>query len=104
MHAAATTPTKPLDCVAHYAQRWQPSPNDRRVGLRIIIFGACSAFTRVAACMFAGPPKAARYIGVLRLLRHLYSRSDCYRLERQLPGGSLLPLKSDAFARHTVRS
>ncbi len=36
--------------------RWLPSPKQRRVGLRIILFEACSAFTRVAACVLAEPP------------------------------------------------
>ena len=37
--------------------RWLPSPKQRRVGLRIMLFEACSAFTRVAACVLAEPPK-----------------------------------------------
>ena len=68
--------------------RWQPSPYDRRVGFRSIGFEACPAFTRVASCMVAEPPSAT-------LLHRSAStdvvtsivRSDCYRLERQLPGG-----------------
>jgi len=68
--------------------RWQPSPYDRRVGFRSIGFEACPAFTRVASCMVAEPPLAT-------LLHRSAStdvvtsivRSDCYRLERQLPGG-----------------
>ena len=37
----------------------QPSPNSRRVGIRIITFETCSGFTRVTARLFAKPPKAA---------------------------------------------
>ena len=68
--------------------RWQPSPFQRRVGFRIVRFEACSAFTRVVACVVAEPPEAA--------LCHRSAsddvvtstiRSDCYRLERHLPGG-----------------
>ena len=44
----------------------QPSPNYRRVGLRIISFEACSAFTRVTARMVAESPLATRLIGVLQ--------------------------------------
>src|SRR6202158_4853013 len=33
-----------------------------RVGLRIDLFEACSAFTRVTACTLAGPPYVARYV------------------------------------------
>ena len=68
--------------------RWQPSPFQRRVGFRVVRYEPCSAFTRVVACVVAEPPEAA--------LCHRSAsddvvtstiRSDCYRLERQLPGG-----------------
>ena len=70
-----------------FPDRWQPSPFQRRVGFRSARFEACSAFTRVVACVVAEPPEAA--------LCHRSAsddvvtstiRSDCYRLERQLPG------------------
>ena len=48
--------------------RCQPSPISRRVGFRIERFGACSAFTGVAARMVAEPPLAARCIGVLQTM------------------------------------
>ena len=68
--------------------RWQPSPFYHRVGFRITRFEACAAFTLVAARMVAESPKVT-------LLHRSASddvvtsiiRSDCYRLERQLPGG-----------------
>lgn len=54
MHAIATTPAEPLGArFALFPKRWQPSPFVRRVGFRIDIFEACSAFTHVTACMFA---------------------------------------------------
>ena len=34
-----------------------PSPFDRRVGIRIVTFEACSGFTRVTARRIAQPPK-----------------------------------------------
>src|SRR5258708_6969966 len=37
----------------------QPSPNGRRVGIRIVTFEACSGFTHVTAHRIAQPPKAA---------------------------------------------
>src|SRR5450631_3492191 len=37
----------------------QPSPNGRRVGIRIVAFEACSGFTHVTAHRIAQPPKAA---------------------------------------------
>ena len=36
----------------------QPSPNGRRVGIRIVTIEACSGFTRVTARRIAQPPKA----------------------------------------------
>src|SRR5262245_25915297 len=36
----------------------RPSPNGRRVGIRIVTFEACSGFTRVTARRIAQPPKA----------------------------------------------
>ena len=48
--------------------RWQPSPYYRRVGFRVTLFEACSAFTRVAARMFAEPPMAALLFGVLQTM------------------------------------
>ena len=42
----------------------------------------------VTARVVAEPPKAARCIGVLQTnVVTSTIRSDCYRLERQLPGG-----------------
>ena len=41
--------------------RGQPSLRFGRVGLRIRLFEACSAFPRVAACVLAEPPTAALF-------------------------------------------
>ena len=63
-------------------------PSEGRVGFRIARFGACSAFTRVAARMVAEPPKAASlHRSASGHVVTSITRSDCYRLERQLPGG-----------------
>jgi len=48
---------------------------------------ACSAFTRVTACTFAKSPNGDPLHRRLQQLRHLHYCSDCYRLERPLPGG-----------------
>ena len=85
--------------------RWQPSPLLRRVGFRITRFEACSAFTRVAARMVTEPPRAA-------LCRRSASddvvasiiRSDCYRLERQLPGGLRTRWGTAPSSRRTEKS
>src|SRR5437867_12660635 len=39
-----------------FTQTYQPSPKGCRVGLRIVLFEACSAFTRVTACTLALSP------------------------------------------------
>ncbi len=61
-HAAAITPVGSLGHIAQLIQRQRPSPSLWRVGSHIVRFEACSAFTHVAACLLAEPPKAALYI------------------------------------------
>src|SRR6478736_1750914 len=70
-----------------------------RVGLHIVLFGACSAFTRVAACTLAQSPivTASRR---LQPFRYLHDCSDCFRLER-IAGWGLHPLESAALSRRT---
>ena len=62
-------------------------PSVPKVGFRVSVFEACSAFTHVTACRFARSPSDPlhRRLRRLRCLRH---RSDCYWLERELPGGT----------------
>src|SRR5258707_215092 len=52
-----------------------------RVGLHIDLFGACSAFTRVAACTLARSPIVAA-TRRLQTFRCLHACSGCFRLER----------------------
>src|SRR5450755_2615212 len=59
----------------------------RRVGLHIVLFEACSAFTRVAACTLARPPIRGPLYRRLQPFRHLHDCSGCFRLERS-PGGA----------------
>ena len=66
--------------------RQRPSPWLGWVGSHITIFEACSAFTHVTACLLAGPP-CGPFHRRLRRFCYLHRRSDCYRLERKLPGG-----------------
>ncbi len=56
----------------------QPSPNGRRVGIRIVTFEACSGFTRVTARRIAQPPKVTF---VTRLRSHQLPSETA----RQLP-------------------
>jgi hypothetical protein len=68
----------------------RPSPNGRRVGIRIVTFEACSGFIRVTARRIAQPP-----IGDLcheaptRAVAHA-SRSSATGLIDNSPGGFLL--------------
>ena len=68
--------------------RCQPSPASGRVGFRIKRFEACSAFSRVTARVFAEPPRAVLcHRSASADVVTSIVRSDCYRLERQVPGG-----------------
>src|SRR5258708_3974640 len=58
-----------------------------RVGLHIVLFEACSAFTHVAACTLARSPYVVTAIRRLQTFRLLHACSGCFRLER-LPGGA----------------
>jgi len=81
--------------VAHGPARRRPSPGHRRVGSCIESFEACSAFTRVAACLLAESPRDP-FHRRLRRLRCLRRRSDCYRPERPLAGRVSHPLRTSA--------
>ena len=59
----------------------------RRVGLHIVLFEACSAFTRVAARTLAPSPICDLLHRRLQPFRHLHDCSGCFRLERS-PGGT----------------
>lgn len=45
IHAIATTPAESLGALRSLPQQRRPYPNIRRVGFRITLFEACSAFT-----------------------------------------------------------
>ncbi len=47
-----------VGCCRCPVQRRRPSPKTRRVGFRVFLFEACSAFTHVPACMVAKSPKS----------------------------------------------
>jgi hypothetical protein len=89
--------------------RTRPSPNGRRVGIRIVTFGACSGFTRVTARRIAQPPKAT-FVTRLRpnqlpsqaarqlpdqstTLRLESSSTDNPRLRGALPKGDIHPIR-----------
>ena len=64
-----------------------------RVCLHIDLFGACSAFTRVAARTLAPSPICDQLHRRLQPFRHLHDCSGCFRLERS-PGGALTHWKA----------
>jgi hypothetical protein len=74
----------------------QPSPNGRRVGIRIVTFEACSGFTHVTARRIAQPPKAAfvTRLQPSQLLdqaaRQLPDQSTTLRVESSSTGNSRL--------------
>ena len=64
MHAVATTPAESLAGSSLVITSSDGSlPLVPKVGFRISIFEACSAFTRVTAYMLAGSPKATVTVG-----------------------------------------
>ncbi len=56
MHALATTPAGWLGAIALLPQPHRPSLLFSQVGSRVTLFEACSAFTRITACMLAESP------------------------------------------------
>src|SRR5215472_902375 len=71
-----------------------------RVGLHIVLFEVCSAFTRVAACTLAQSPYFVTAIRGLQTFRHLHACPACFRRERS-PGGPCTHWKSAALSRRT---
>src|SRR5882724_7030322 len=71
-----------------------------RIGLHIVLFEACSAFTCVAACTLARSPYVVTAIRRLQTLRLLHACSGRFRLERS-PGGACTHWKSAALSRRT---
>ena len=86
-HAGANTPAEPLDAVARLVQRRRPSRSDNPVGLRIISFEACSAFTRVPACVLARSPVVTLSEGFDSFVTST-TASAATGWSDQLPGGN----------------
>src|SRR5262249_55158597 len=74
-----------------------------RVGLHIVLFEVCSAFTHVAACTLARSPYFVTAIRGLQTFRHLHACPGCFRRERS-PGGPCTHWKSAALSRRTWRA
>ena len=103
MHADANTPAETgRALVALFPAGRRPSPIYRRVGFRINRFEACSAFTRVSACMVAEPPKRPFYQSASAHVVTSMNRPGRYQPERQLLGGFRTHQEKRAFPRRTV--
>ena len=77
----------------------QPSPNGRRVGIRIVTFEACSGFTHVTARRIAQSPKATFSRGS-DPCSYPQEPLVSYRINRQLSGWNLPPLMFRALGAH----
>ena len=84
-------------CCRYPVRRRRPSLKTRQVGFRIILFEACSAFTRIPACMVAESPEVTRYTRVLHHIRYLLRRSGCFRPSDQLARWDSHPLEIAVF-------
>ena len=71
--------------------RRRPSPRSSWVGSCIARFEACSAFTRVTACMLTESP-CDPLRRRLQRLRYLHRRFGCYRVERTSSRAGLTPV------------
>jgi len=67
-----------------------------RVGPRVDLFEACSAFTRVTACTLTLPPIRDTLHRRLQPLRYLHSCSGCFRLKLS-PGGAFTHWEAPPF-------
>jgi hypothetical protein len=87
--------------LAHPSGRLSLPRNGSRVGLRIVLFEACSAFTRVTACTLAlSPYFVTRFTEGFSQLVTSLTAPVAFRLERS-PGGACTHWKSAAFSRRT---
>ncbi len=100
VHAVATTPAQRLGaCFALFPSRISLPRNGDRVGLRIVLFEACSAFTYVTACTLALSPIRDTLHRRVQPFCYLHSCSGCFRLER-LPGGTCTHWEAPPFTAH----
>ena len=87
MHAVVTTPAESTGALlARFPMDISFPRLLERVSFRITLFEACSTFIHITAYIFAEPLKDPLHQR-LQPLRYLCGCSDCYWLERQLPGG-----------------
>ena len=83
-------------CIAHPSRRASLPRIGCRVGPRIVLFEACSAFTRIAACTLALPPNRGSLTRRLQPLRFLHSCSGASGWSSS-PGGPLTHWKAPPY-------
>ncbi len=87
-HAVANTPAESSGALfARFPKNGSLPRIHGRIGFRITLSEACSAFTLVTACLLAKSPGVTLYTEGFSRFVCLHDCSDCYRLERKLPGG-----------------
>jgi hypothetical protein len=101
VHAAATTPVQRLDVVfARASSRISLPRKGCRVGLHIVLFEACSAFTRVTACTLARSPiRDPHSEGFSHFVTSMTAPVASGWSE--LPGGACTHWKTPPFTAHT---
>ena len=82
--------------------RRRPSPHYSWVGSCIIIFEACSAFTRVTTCRLAESPYATLYTGGSGGFVASTAAPIATGWSDPVPGRVFIPLWTSAFSRRTV--
>ena len=87
-----------------FPSRLRPSPNLRRVGSRIALFEACSAFIHISVCTVAKLLYAALFLRSASVhVAPSMTRPGCYQPKRQLLGGLRIPPGKRAFPRRTEK-
>ena len=102
LHAVAITPAGPMNLFAQPVRRRRPSPISGRVDSCVVCFEACSAFTRVTACMLTESPCDPLHRR-LQQLCYLHCCSDCYRAERTSSREGLSPSVDQRLSTAHVR-
>jgi hypothetical protein len=88
LHAVATTPAGPWGLVVQRSPRRRPSPHSSWVGSRIMPFRGLLSVHSGYGLPARGVAYATLFHRRLQRFCYLHRRSDYYRLERQLPGGT----------------
>lgn len=87
-HAVANTPADfPGASLAHFPRKWQPFPSVGQVGSALLFSRPARRSLLVTACALAESPDVTLLYRTAVQPPYFHGCSDCYRLERKLPGG-----------------